>query len=37
MNFWNGVAAVGPLTVQSYTPTYAQPGTPFQLSVWVNP
>lgn len=37
MNFWKGVAPVGPLTVESYTPTYSMPGTPFQLSVWVSP
>jgi uncharacterized protein (TIGR03437 family) len=37
MNFWNGVAPVGPLSVEPFSPNYTPAGAPLQLSVWVSP
>jgi uncharacterized protein (TIGR03437 family) len=37
LNLATGVAAAGPLTVQSVSPSYINPGNPYLMSVWVNP
>jgi uncharacterized protein (TIGR03437 family) len=37
MNFMSGVAPVGPLTVEPFSPSYATAGSPFPLSIWVSP